>query len=650
MAITSLESRLPHGKQASDLGESDSKGKFHLISFLTRPLVTGQLNTYVVFSVGSNHPTKFKWTISPAGDDSSAKPVVVETPFPQILWRIGGAGKWVIQVELWNSQKIETLKLTQEVNSTSENIETLTKFINNDRITLIGNIEALQNIVYDFEGYIEEFTGKQQLSIPVGFVAALIHESITSGWQHEFCRYQKSDRQALKKGGVVALKTKSLQQIFHRNEQLGICRICPDLMGLFLGLLPETDKALLEDRFKKPFQERRAIRKAFMDTTKVSLEKRVDLFNLLRFPKTHLAVVVETLGLIWEAWRDAPVPLEGEGPPGLEKPGGMIMVATVFARTIQNNLPKYYLRKNKRFVQYHSNFFGRSVEAASRYPAITVLISPSTEMQLVMEEWEGKDLESEDQKKKHKDIQKHFHAKVVHYAVLRANYIKQLTNLEEDRTRLGLSSDIELLPNVMKWMRRNLIPIYPNIFQPRKGRNELTIHRDLQIPLMEVFGKLPSGIQFTRMSGFVPRLMNNKSKRNILSNHARGLAIDFDPHANPQMFRPAMFAIGELIEDPAFGTRSDDFESLARIHKNFRDIMANLNQSSPDIFSDNTSSYLTNYFPILLAWYENGGILTLERQFVKLMKESGFEWGGEWISQRDIMHFEFNYKTKPKTK
>jgi hypothetical protein len=209
----------------------------------------------------------------------------------------------------------------------------------------------------------------------------------------------------------------------------------------------------------------------------------------------------------------------------------------------------------------------------------------------------------------------------------------------------------------------------------------------------EVSAKL-SGIGF--QPRFIAPKQGQKAAHASLSNHAFGLAIDFNASWNPHikdldvivtlkeatgydfgaLFAPMCAPEEALVEEtyrkaleasaalqrwlrrylPIYVGVSQQKKPLPPKSKKSRDPLEGLVGASidpeckePDLDTETNIIRLTiinKYHSIheMQRWADRG-VMSLPLALVTAMKGLGFGWGGEWEKSKDFMHFEMNYKS-----
>lgn len=197
-----------------------------------------------------------------------------------------------------------------------------------------------------------------------------------------------------------------------------------------------------------------------------------------------------------------------------------------------------------------------------------------------------------------------------------------------------------------------------NIIQVQFFGRGIPVHQDLRQPLNNAEAALQN-IQpnIANIGGFVPRL----TARGNLSNHALGRAIDINPGTNPHIRNQNDIRVIRAVTGVDLGQRQD------------AQAMRNASQQFQNQFGDawvqqqrTELEQLNNFMGPLTAEqaqrrtelqellnairarrnqlneYAQEGFLTLEQPLIDALTNAGFEWGGEWHTEKDFMHFEID--------
>jgi hypothetical protein len=327
MAVRNTESRIPGGfDKASDLGEAvySEDNHYALVSYLTAPLRLIQnpekklqlRNTYVLF-VENTDPTGYKFSVDCylAADEYSEDPDTRTPSFttPPVEYESGVFEFDVtetigtlslaeisairVNVEILGVNPSVTLNQYQVLSEPIQYIEDLINGINTNA-PMGGSPYTTRLIANNYREYlINEF---EKGSIPVNIGASILYyrvQDLNSGSQareneRDWYRY-------LNEGKDINLK----------NAPIGIMQFKPSILAMFLKKSNGDLYGSIEQRGENTSQakyEQILWDKFKEDPGLLDPGDRVDLFNLLRFPKSCIRVCNTLLQLRKEeeAWKD----------------------------------------------------------------------------------------------------------------------------------------------------------------------------------------------------------------------------------------------------------------------------------------------------------------------------------------------------------
>ena len=293
MGVRKTESRLPVGFQAADLGEAvtSSDGRCSLISFISAPLAVSRPNTYVVI-VGDNALASaiesFEWSFT----EDVGPPVIKTTAAGQTDYLPLSEGYLQVTVRMLGAGSAEqaSLSLIQQIGSLNAALEAMIEEAISKPGAAIGNADVLRELVNDHNPYYMNVS----LNTPEtgdGFkrlVFSTIHDAVlTSGPGKRSSQLEQiSD----------SLNTGQTEFVSAAAPRLGVAGVRLVLVAM---LLPPTTVALTELPEPGP-------KNAFADqelrekVAALSEAERIDLFNMVRFPKSNITVS----GKLLEALRD----------------------------------------------------------------------------------------------------------------------------------------------------------------------------------------------------------------------------------------------------------------------------------------------------------------------------------------------------------
>lgn len=290
MPVRKTESKLPFNLTADDLGQNQPAldGKSVLISFLSSPVVTNRLQQYVIFVIDSDMAAQvhsYEWTFSLDGtitNENSSNGYKDFTP--------SDTGNLSVTIILKNAsdQDIGSVQLNQEVIELNGELEALIS-LPTTNAPLAGDPETSREIINDYRAYMDELCPR---TLDPNASANFLLCGIT---------YQELLQQSLQ---VRAPELESIAASLDGDDKtemkdqasygIGVCRIKPHVLAMYLDdggstLLPFT--ALPEDETERNIARNQLL----TDLEANSLEQWIDLFNVLRFPKSNLKMCVRLL-------------------------------------------------------------------------------------------------------------------------------------------------------------------------------------------------------------------------------------------------------------------------------------------------------------------------------------------------------------------
>lgn len=299
MSVRKTESRIPANTQPSDLGQAVLTNDSHsaLISFITSPLVINRENTYVVFvtdqALGGSVQT-FEWSFS----ENNGAPTVQTTEYGEISYTPQSTGNLSVTVRLLGTGNAEqaSIAINQEIVELQAEIEASIEGARNSTGPGIGNPEVAREIVNDHSPYHQDVV----LQTPESgegfqkFVFSMVYDGVLKHTPDQ--RKQHISQLAAALNGEGAdFQTEIL-------EGAGVCGIRLALLAMIYSQSPGGGTPLLTwTELPEPSNQRLiADQQLRQDLAELNEEKRIDLFNLVRFPKSNIT----QCGRIIEALRD----------------------------------------------------------------------------------------------------------------------------------------------------------------------------------------------------------------------------------------------------------------------------------------------------------------------------------------------------------
>lgn len=310
------ESRLPPGYLPEDLGQiaMTEENDSYLISYLTSPIRRGVINTYVLFIVDSSLADKvasYTWSVTLADlrdewvDNKCAG--IFRYAF-EAATDVFGDTTTTILVKLNDDEGnlLRQLTLQQEIiapNASLEKIFRQTKFSDEldyvlQRIAFGGHPSTTREVVNDFGLYInmafEKFKDQSPYSdylIPKQMLAAITYLSVMA--------VPEKKRNSILEDAAKELNSTGIPGVFYRiiadlPKPLGVCQISPQMAALVANKLPSSGdfEGYLEWREFSGNENmwgnyQKKLMSEFEDLSK---EDKVDLLNLVRFPKSNIQI------------------------------------------------------------------------------------------------------------------------------------------------------------------------------------------------------------------------------------------------------------------------------------------------------------------------------------------------------------------------
>ena len=292
MTVRKTENRIPADFQAADLGEASiaSDGRSALISFVTTPLVVSRENTYVAFVTDqtlSASAASFEWSVT----ENGGTPQVQTTDQGEFSYTPAAAGTVGLVVRILDDSKAEQAKLSldQEVVAVNAELESLIADAQNQPGPGVSNPEVARELINDHNPYYQNVTLQapesgdafQQFLFGVVFDGAL-QRTAADRKQH-----LADLADSLNNGGADFASL--------AGKRSGVA-------GVQLSLLAMNLPSMLDfTELPEPVDQRALAAEQLRESlAALDEEKRIDLFNLVRFPKSNIAQCARIL----EALRD----------------------------------------------------------------------------------------------------------------------------------------------------------------------------------------------------------------------------------------------------------------------------------------------------------------------------------------------------------
>lgn len=296
MTVRKTESRLPTNFQASDLGESAVAidGRSVLVSFVTAPLAVDRENRYIVLVTDAGLASavqSFEWSFI----ENGGTPQTQTTTIGEISYRPQTIGTLVVTVRLLGAGNAEqaSLSLNQTVIVLNAELETLITEAQNQPGAGASNPEVLRELINDLSPYYQA-VNLQTAESGEGFqkfVFSLVHDGALQRPSLE--RQQQLNQLAAALNGTGDFVTLAASGV-------GVCGIRLALLAMVLPQTPGGSTPILPWTELPDVPNQRALADEQLRQALANLEenRRIDLFNLARFPKSNIMLcgrILETL-------------------------------------------------------------------------------------------------------------------------------------------------------------------------------------------------------------------------------------------------------------------------------------------------------------------------------------------------------------------
>jgi hypothetical protein len=297
MPVRKTESRIPANFQASDLGEAivAADGRCAIISYVASPLVLGRENTYVLFVTDpalAGMAQAFEWSFT----ENEGTPERHTTQFGEISYSPKSVCNLNVIVRIQDAVNAElaNLTLTQTVRLTNRELE-LTILLEQAKVgPSLGNLDVDRELVNDYSPY---------------------YQSVTLQSPEEGDAFQRIVFGLVRNGALQcppALRKRHIEQLASSlngdnydfpnliTQGVGICAIRLALLAMTLPEAPGSANTFLKWTELPEVQVKRSSAETLLNQDCAGLDesKRLDLFNLLRFPKSNITLcgrIIETL-------------------------------------------------------------------------------------------------------------------------------------------------------------------------------------------------------------------------------------------------------------------------------------------------------------------------------------------------------------------
>ena len=290
MSVRKTESRIPDGFTPDDLGEkavSATNSNVILISYLSSPLAAKRIQNYVVFVTDATimvNVISYEWTFTNGSSVTQTTTIGMAEYTPQNI------GPLTVTVHLKNgvNSTLHTVTLTQQVISLNEALE-LKIEQEETNFPDAAHPETSREVINDIRPYVNAI-------LPIATDEAF-NKAICSLAFACILKTAQIRRNLLNEDLATILNNQPANFYSQVKDGMGICKVRPQLLAMFLDNPANAgtsylDANLLELAAGAKQADRTANATAIETAFKaLSTDIHIDLFNLLRFPKSHVTMV-----------------------------------------------------------------------------------------------------------------------------------------------------------------------------------------------------------------------------------------------------------------------------------------------------------------------------------------------------------------------
>ena len=310
MTIRRTESRIPAGFSAEQLGQAAMKNvttdsglnlKLSLISYLSSPIHINSKTTFAVFVEGAPETSwsewSFSWDISMNVPES--KTIYSKSNLDSGIYEFTPTeiGNYTVSVILLhNAMYVDTISLEIFV---TESIPVLSRFNGPDKYSkiniiskeglLAGNDKISFPLLSNYFRYIYEAinpsidSDDEKIDVPPLFIAALLYQLNVSGYEDGNQKLKKFES-SLNRDSIDRAKRSATR------HGIGLARLKIPRLAMLINN-PETNSPYIpwqELADRSSFSRNDAVTKWYrqIELLKNSLDIKIDLYNLSRFPKS----------------------------------------------------------------------------------------------------------------------------------------------------------------------------------------------------------------------------------------------------------------------------------------------------------------------------------------------------------------------------
>jgi hypothetical protein len=294
MPTRATERNLPAGLTAADLGEAAGDASAALVSYHSSPCAAGRMQTYVVFVLDAalqGIVEKYRWT---TGSVSS------ETTDGVFEYTPSAPGSLRVDVSLLDGggTTLKSLSITQSVVALNAELEFLIDRPN--EVTAVADdTETSRELVNDVRVYIDELAPRS--ADPDSSLNKLLFAIAYA----EAMSVRPADRSTHNQALAAVLEADQAESFTDQAATgIGLCQVRPQILAMFVSATAGGTTPMLPLREFPGDEAQRAPMIAALRTEFVALAaaQKIDLFNLLRFPKANLRMATQLVQKLMEKY------------------------------------------------------------------------------------------------------------------------------------------------------------------------------------------------------------------------------------------------------------------------------------------------------------------------------------------------------------
>jgi hypothetical protein len=287
------ESRLPAGFQLEDLGQSVSTAdnKASLISYNPSPVANGRRQAYVVFVTDNALAAQvahYDWSIQ---NGTATVAATTESGYHEFTTQEEGSLSAKVTVKDAADQPLGELTLDQVVLALNAELEALYEQTAQS-VPLVGQPETSREIVNDLRSTMDDLAPRD--ADPSSSMSRLLFAISYAETLDQPVERRNPALEMLADGFAADDPTAFVEE---GRAGIGVCRIRPHALAMFLPETPGGNDWYLPQReFPTEEANRLTLERQLAEELKgLAREKQIDLFNLLRFPRSNFKMAMQLL-------------------------------------------------------------------------------------------------------------------------------------------------------------------------------------------------------------------------------------------------------------------------------------------------------------------------------------------------------------------